>query len=245
MKFAIVDGKKEEATKGAKALCQVCGSVLIAKCGDFKVNHWAHKGKRNCDPWWENETEWHRAWKNEFPVEWQEVVHYDESGEKHIADVKTEANWVLEFQHSYLKPEERRSRNKFYKKLIWVVDGTRRKTDKKQILKMLNEESIIIFKEPATIKVLYPDECRLFKEWSNENSLVLFDFDENKDNVKSQLWLLYPQTQSGNIYLSPIAWTAFVQCSNNDGFEKLVQDVISPIHQELLPKYEKHIKNRL
>jgi hypothetical protein len=41
---------------------------------------------------------------------WQEIVHRSDSGEKHIADVKTDHGWVIEFQHSYLNPEERRSR---------------------------------------------------------------------------------------------------------------------------------------
>jgi len=81
MRFALIDGKKTEATKGAKGLCRYCGSDLIAKCGEVKVNHWAHKGKRNCDPWWENETEWHRSWKRKFPLDWQEVIHFDDNGE--------------------------------------------------------------------------------------------------------------------------------------------------------------------
>jgi len=37
-------------------------------------------------------------------------VHRAEDGEKHIADVKTYHGRVIEFQHSYLKPVERRSR---------------------------------------------------------------------------------------------------------------------------------------
>ena len=131
MRFAFFKDERIEATKGAKGVCPCCGSELIAKCGEVYAHHWAHKKKCD-DHWWENETEWHRNWKNQFPKEWQEVIHRDESGEKHIADVKTSEGWAIEFQHSYLKPEERRSRNNFYNKLIWVVDGTRRKTDAKQ-----------------------------------------------------------------------------------------------------------------
>lgn len=52
MKFALINGIKEEATKGAKGLCPICDSELVAKCGEVKINHWAHKGKRMCDPWW-------------------------------------------------------------------------------------------------------------------------------------------------------------------------------------------------
>ena len=47
MKFALINGDKAEATKGAKGFCPSCGSELIAKCGEVKVNHWAHKGNRN------------------------------------------------------------------------------------------------------------------------------------------------------------------------------------------------------
>ncbi len=61
MKFAHINGYKVEATKGAKGSCPSCGSDLIAKCGEAKINHWAHKGKKSCDPWWENETDWHRS----------------------------------------------------------------------------------------------------------------------------------------------------------------------------------------
>ena len=152
MKFAIVDGNKAEATKGAKGFCRSCGSKLVAKCGEVYVNHWAHKGKRNCDPWWENETDWHRSWKGKFPIDWQEVIQIAENGEKHIADVKTESDWVLEIQHSYLKPEERRARNAFYPKLVWVVGGTRRKTDVPQFDKAI-KESTAVLKEPLILRI--------------------------------------------------------------------------------------------
>lgn len=94
---------------------------MIAKCGGHRVWHWAHRGVRVCDPWWEPETEWHRAWKNEFPVDWQEVVHLAQSGEKYVADVRTQGGMVIEFQHSFLKVEERTARESFYRPMIWVV----------------------------------------------------------------------------------------------------------------------------
>jgi len=242
MKFALVNGTKEEATKDAQGLCQICGTALIAKCGEIKVHHWAHNSKRNCDPWWENESEWHRAWKNEFPLSWQEVVHSDENGERHIADIKTETGWTIEFQHSYIDPEERRARNSFYKKLIWVMDGTRRKTDKKQFAKILEEGSNKIIDNPPTIRVHFPEDCRLFREWGNSDSLVFFDFAGDERNEQSLLWLLYPQIKSNNIYLSYISQPGFIRLSNNDGFENLVRDVIDPMHKEILPMYER--KNR-
>jgi len=83
---------------------------------DFGIIH--------CDNWWENETEWHRKWKSYFPIDWQEIVHFDgESGEKHIADVKTDSGFVLEFQNYPMPLEELKSRESFYKKMLWIING--------------------------------------------------------------------------------------------------------------------------
>ncbi len=75
--------------------------------------HWAHLKSKDCDPRWEPETEWHRWWKNQFPVAWQEIGHTARSGEMHRADVKTESGLVLEFQYSALSEVERASREEF------------------------------------------------------------------------------------------------------------------------------------
>lgn len=136
MKFALVDNSKTEAIKGAKGICPVYGSELTAKCGEIKVNHWAHKKITSCDSWWENETEWHRSWKNSFPDDWQEIPLPDEhTGEKHIADVRTIHGLVIEFQHSKIETQERISRENFYKNMVWVVDGARLKGDYPRFLK--------------------------------------------------------------------------------------------------------------
>lgn len=230
MKYAIVNNEKVEATKGAKGVCPNCGSELIAKCGELKVNHWSHKGNRNCDPWWENETEWHRSWKNNFPTEWQEVVHSDENGEKHIADVKTQNEWVLEFQHSFIDPVERQSRNSFYGQIVWVVDGSRRKTDKKQFLKLL-EESVHLKTEISIIKTHFPDECRLLREW-HENALVFFDFGGSENTEQYILWFLFPKTASSSAYLSPFPRNKFIEIFRKDSFDETFNNIIL-IHTEI------------
>lgn len=233
MKFALINGEKTEATKGAKGFCPSCGLELVAKCGEVKVKHWAHKGNRNCDPWWENETEWHRSWKGNFPVDWQEVNHTNlATGKKHRADVKTQNGWTLEFQHSFLNPEERLTRITFYQKLVWVVDGTRRKTDKKQFQKMLEESTKLRTNIPI-IRTHFPDECRLLKEWHDKNSLVFFDFREVEDAEQSMLWFLFPETPSDSAYLSPFSRTSFIEIFNKDNFDKLYDNTILPIHTEL------------
>lgn len=174
MKFALVDGARREAERGRTGECPVCSDPVVARCGEIRTRHWAHRRRKTCDPWWENETEWHRAWKDCFPHEWQEVVQVAENGERHVADVKTSAGWVIEFQHSPLKPEERRSREGFYGQLIWVVDGRRRKSDRPQFMRAL-EDGVAVPGYPGVRQAFTP-ESRLLREWGTSTAHVLVDF---------------------------------------------------------------------
>ncbi len=82
MKYAILNKIKTEAIKGIIGTCPNCGAELIPKCGNIKIHHWSHKRLNNCDNWWESETEWHRNWKNNYPIDWQEISLKDaKSGE--------------------------------------------------------------------------------------------------------------------------------------------------------------------
>ena len=186
MKFALVNGERREAQPKLVGECPCCGSEMIAKCGDVYAHHWAHKGRRKCDLWWENETEWHRAWKNQFPLDWQEVVCRAEDGEKHIADVQTEDGWFIEFQHSRIKPEERDSREEFYKKLIWVIDGTLRPTYEEQFLKALDYAEAPIIQLPSFVRFRQV-KSRLLDQWANRMVHVLLDF-----GAAGPLWWLFP-----------------------------------------------------
>lgn len=236
MKFALITGIKSEATKGSSGFCPICGSELFAKCGELKINHWAHKGNRNCDPWWENETYWHRSWKGKFPIDWQEVIHFDNRGEKHIADVKTKNGWVIEFQHSYLKHEERRARNAFYGKLIWVVDGTRRKRDIEQFAKTLNKGTSLPSKSPV-LRVC-SDECSLLREWGDCHVPVFFDFGDGR-----VLWYLLYGFSEGSVYIAQIPSEYFIEVHSGDmtqkacNFDKFVKDI-----SRLVTEYESYLR---
>lgn len=183
MRFAINDGQRIEATPRATGRCPGCDAELIAKCGTKKVWHWAHKGLRHCDHWWENETQWHRDWKSHFPVDWQEIAARDEHGELHIADVKTPKGLAVEFQHSYLRSDEARKRTRFHQPMLWIVDGLRRKTDHSQFLRALADG----FKHPTKdglVHQLWIHDSRLLKEWVHVGVIVAFDFGEDT------LWVL-------------------------------------------------------
>lgn len=96
---------------------------MVAKCGLRRIHHWAHAKRRECDPWWENETPWHRQWKNLFPEHYREISHTAPNGEIHRADIKTPTGIVIEVQHSAMTDTERLSREAFYGNLVWVIDG--------------------------------------------------------------------------------------------------------------------------
>jgi competence protein CoiA len=177
---------------------------MVARCGEMRVRHWAHQGRRLCDPWWENETAWHRAWKDQFPADWQEIVQHSEDGERHIADVKTQNGWVIEFQHSFLKPEERRSRDSFYRKLIWVVDGTRRKRDSEQLANAWRD-GIQVDANPNLRKAL-SDSCTLLREWTGNNSPTFFDLGEAQ-----VLWWLLAKGVNGSAYMAPYSRVKFIE----------------------------------
>lgn len=228
MKFALFNEQRIEATKGVKGFCPACGAELIANCGEIKIHYWRHKGKRNCDLWWENETEWHRAWKNHFSQEWQEKVHFDEkSSEKHIADVKTDSGWVLEFQYSHIDPEERLSRNSFYPKLVWVLNGLRRQRDKPAFHRIRDEYAILSI-DPRFEHVMGANDCRLIKEWHETNALIFMDFQDVDKENRAIIWLLFPRIVDDHAYLWPILQSEFIEAHINNTFDEVVEKVISP-----------------
>lgn len=197
MRFALVGNERLEASSELEgALCPCCLNPVTAKCGEQRIHHWAHKSKRTCDSWWEPETEWHRAWKSNFPAEWQEFIRTDDqTGEKHIADVCTGHGLVLEFQHSAIKPEERISREQFYKNMVWVVDGARLKRDYPRFLKEV--ETFRYINNTGFYLVPFPEEC-FSTAWLKSSVPVIFDFRGDtpvtspQDDMRELLWCLLP-----------------------------------------------------
>ncbi|HEY4129399.1 MAG TPA: competence protein CoiA family protein [Gemmatimonadaceae bacterium] len=200
MKFALANGRREEAQPGLSGECPQCGNALVAKCGERRAQHWAHKGQRRCDPWWENETAWHRGWKDEFASAWQEVVQRADDGERHIADVKTAHGWVIEFQHSYITPDERRSRNAFYGRLIWVLNGHRRKRDATQFANAYSRGVTM-----GAFRRVLSEGCAMLEEWGDTSAPTLIDFGGD------ELWWLLGRAADGATYILRYSRAAFVE----------------------------------
>ena len=247
MLIAEINGNRTAATKGAKGICPFCKSEVVAKCGEQRIAHWAHKSVQECDTWHDAETEWHRMWKNRFPQEWQESIKYDDkTGEKHIADVCTENGFVLEFQHSAIKPEERRSREAFYKNMNWIVDGTRLKNDYKRFSNGFGNPSIVrLFQKIIlpdkkhignTWEVSFADE--LFpKNWSDSTVPVVFDFkgsDETSDekDLRRFIFCLLPEMNGTHRYVLQIPYQTFIENAQTGSwfiFQKRMIDCIQNV----------------
>ena len=236
MKYAIVEGKRREAEPGLQGECALCGHAMIAKCGRLRNPHWAHRATRTCDPWWEPETEWHRVWKNNFPAECQESIQYDEqSGEKHIADVRTPHGLVIEFQHSHLGPLERAARERFYGNMVWVVDGTRLQRDYprfnrgKDHLRRTNNQGYFL--------LTFPDEC-FPPMWLESSVPVIFDFrgvDEGQppDAFRDALWCLLPGRAEGSAVVVGMSREEFVKVAPSRPQLLAVQDILTGFAQRI------------
>lgn len=223
MKFSLVSGQRQLAQPNLSGICPNCGRTTHAKCGGLKAWHWAHRTMRDCDSWWEKETEWHLDWKDQFPADWQEIVHHAEDGERHIADVKTHDGWVIEFQHSFIRPEERRSREAFYQALIWVVDGKTRQRDEAKFLRAwANGESHNPLSSKRRISL---PEGALLRDWAGSTAHVFFDFGDEET-----LWWLFPASDDIRAYVFQISRVQFlrvhreINAHGESKFDSLVQN---------------------
>lgn len=173
MEFALSEtGERIKATKQAKGFCDLCKKPLIPRCGSFNRPHWAHKAGKDCDPWWETETDWHRGWKNLVSEDFRERT-IEKAGVKHRADIRLLSGIVVELQHSPLSYDERCEREQFYENMIWIIHLPKAK------IEHINH----CFK-----KDLFDDryvKITNINEWiyrSPHTSPIILDFDD-KDNV--------------------------------------------------------------
>ena len=123
------------------------------------------------------------------------------------------------------------------------MDGLRRKTDKTQFERII-KESTVESKELSILRVHFPEECRLLKEWHDSNALVFFDFQEAIETKQPMLWFLFPRISTGEAYISVLSRVKFIELHNKNKFDEFVSNVILPI-QEILAsnKQIKHENN--
>lgn len=189
-----------DAVRAQHGVCPLCGGELVARKGDQRNDHWAHINGRKCDAWYEPKGEWHRCWQGRFPKEWQEVGISREGSEpeRHIADIKTSDDWVIEFQYSHIDTADIGRREQFYGNMVWVVSGTRRVYDKPRADLLLNRSFVsedVPFPYVSFSPNPFYDEPGFFSRyWMDRDKLVFFDFEGTFDKPSSEndLYCLLP-----------------------------------------------------
>lgn len=247
MEIALVDGVRKKAQPGLSGVCPACDKPVFARCGRVRVHHWAHHEKCEYERWLKNEeSEWHRAWKGMFPENWREHTDRADSGERHRADVKTDQGWVLEFQHSRIDPDERKAREAFYRKLIWIVDGARLESDKVHFFKAWSDGEQVSQRLQMR-RISLPNKSALLRDWDDSRVPVFFDFswcDEPEDtqlslidssggnNLEAQLWCLL-RVIDGMAYVVPFPQALLIEYHSpeptklNIGFAQHLQGLLS------------------
>ncbi|MCB0524866.1 MAG: hypothetical protein H6576_07740 [Lewinellaceae bacterium] len=187
MLFATLNGVKVEANPKAQGTCLLCDQPVFPKCGEINVWHWAHYKDKNCDYWYEPETEWHKNWKLVFGKENCEIV-ISKDGCKHIADVLTNDDLIIELQNSPIQIDVIREREDFYgERMLWIINGKHFKNNF-SIFKSRLDEDIKYFRfyDPLSAEFGKVDNspknefnftwswCR--KSWSNVQRNVFIDF---------------------------------------------------------------------
>ncbi len=233
MRFALYDNRLIEAEPGLKGFCRGCGQPVIPKCGTVRVHHWSHLNSKMCDTWWEQETEWHRTWKNKFPKFCQEFFMPDVfTGEKHMADVRTDHGLIIEFQHSHLKEQERVNRECFYQNMVWVVDGTRLKYDYPRFVKARRRFESIDTR--GIFRVSSPEEC-FPGAWISCSVPVIFDF-LGTDSIdiadqRDTLFCLFPIRVGPSAIVAEISRNAFIKTTSNGQWSDRIASLMIRLDQ--------------
>ncbi len=209
MKFGLFNGKRVVAKPHVKgAVCPKCHTELIAKCGEIRVHHWAHKNKLQCDDWIEDDNEWRSQWLDSFLEDWQEPL-IERNGECHFADIQTPRNTVILLHQSHLTVEMIQTREDFYQTPVWIVNTGRYKNEVSRFLHSFEKAWIKGLKGSSgklEVKIISEFNVdKVFrKEWLTARFPVFFDYtttNEDKEHGYGRMldfvWCLMPYSVQG------------------------------------------------
>ena len=152
--------------------------------------------------------------------------------------MKTESGVVLEFQHSFLCPEERDARERFYQNMVWVVDGQRRKQDRVKFFASLGDP--INVSDKLRIFLVPSNEGALLRDWGASRVPVYFDFrdsepgDTHRFNTPT-LWRLNPRSPNGSAYLRPVPKMFFLHIHRKGRpFERECAEIAAAIERAVV-----------
>ena len=130
MKYALVNNKKthiKDVERGTMGLDCWLSTCVVKACKGHYMEYWKYDGEKPELPeGYENETEWHNAWKDSLKDDYVEVICGDNN--EHRADIKT-PDYVIEIQNSPISFDAAKERSFFYSKLnkdtrmVWVVNA--------------------------------------------------------------------------------------------------------------------------
>lgn len=120
------------------------------------------------------------------------------------------------FSALIFEPEERVAREAFYRKMVWVVDGRRRKRDVVQLLKCIGP--CAWGQPPFILHVASHEECALLRDWQSSTVPVYFDLGLCEHNGVSAFWRLDPVSRIGRMYLTPVSKESFLRV-DHDGLD--------------------------
>ena len=156
MLYAYLNHEKIEAAPNRKALCPLCNKEVFAKCGEINIWHWAHLRGDSCalgddgDPNYEPETEWHKNWKLVFGKEYSEIILVKDN-KKHIADIRTKKEVIIELQNSPIPANIISKREEFYgERMLWIINGAKFVNSFKEKQKVARGAEILIGKHVYT-----------------------------------------------------------------------------------------------
>lgn len=204
MKFALLDKQLVVATPGeTHAVCPLCLSKVIAKCGAIKVHHWAHRKGFSCDPWCEGDNEWRHYWLDFFNDDEQEVVSVGHQ-EKHFADVLTANGTTVLFRQTAPSIELLKQMENFFSSLVWVVNLGASRRIGKSILNAFKTRTIYRYHHTKPgIKIWATlDDRSMFGIWGRCQYPVIFHFSDFEVPPHcphfpvERLWCLMPKEQS-------------------------------------------------
>lgn len=232
-RYALVDGVKTDilgATKGVPGICPLCGEELRPRQGEQRGWHWYHKNGRKCDDWYEPKGEWHKWWQDKFNAEQQEVPirkEIDGKEKKHIADVLTDENVVIEFQYSHLSDAQIKEREEFYGNMVWVVNGTRLEADKRYGDLIAVDERFNSADGGLDRYATY-DDAIIHKTWWKSSKLVFWDFDGTFDEPKEDGYLycvVNGKAMDGSVVVVRVEKASFIESGKSGRLGELIRQI--------------------
>lgn len=187
MYIAIDNNQRVRPSKDLrKAICQCCGSSVIAKTGDKKVWHWAHEFLGDCTQ--KGKGEWHYFWQDQLDI--TEVEVRDPKWPNNIADIcirdprLPDGYLVVELQESAISLEDIHQRNQAYKHILWITNNLNNKPHKRNFKdKSLNTYAIFKHTHIDLIQIDPDNAYRLGVIHARELLIQLY-LKHSRDNIE-------------------------------------------------------------